>query len=198
MGRRSDHNRTELRELIIAEGHRQMAENGFSRFSSRHVAREIGYSVGTIYNVFASVDHLLLAINTRTFSEWTDFLRRRLERADADRIAALVRAYFDFAREHTNLWMAIYDHRLPPGMALPPEDEQTRRQLTLIVIGELAGLLPERNEWEVERLARSLIATVHGHCTYALNGSFDLLGESDPVGLALDRVRESIAAAKSS
>ena len=45
-------------------------------------------------------------------------------------------------------------------------------------------------------LARSLIATVHGHCTYALDGSFALMGETDPVGLALDRVREAIAAAR--
>jgi AcrR family transcriptional regulator len=194
MGRRSDHSRTELRELIIGEGHRQMAVHGFSHFSARHVAREIGYSVGTIYNLFPSVDHLLLAINTRTFSQWTDFVARRLEKANADRLAVLVQAYFDFAREHTNLWMAIYDHRLPEGMGLPPEDEQIRRELTLIVIRELSALLSGRGEVEVERLARSLIATVHGHCTFSLNGSFELLGETDPVALALDRVRESIAA----
>jgi AcrR family transcriptional regulator len=196
MGRRSDHSRTELKELILAEGHRQMAEHGFARFSARQVARAIGYSVGTIYNIFPSLDHLLVAINTRTFALWADFVRRRLEGADEDRIAVLVRGYFDFAREHTNLWMAIYDHRLPAGMSLPAEDDQARRGLTLIVIRELAALLPERSEAEVERLARSLIATVHGHCTYALNGSFELMGETDPVGLALTRARESIAAAK--
>jgi AcrR family transcriptional regulator len=197
MGRRSDHSRTELRELIIDEGHRQMAEQGYSRFSARQVARAIGYSVGTLYNLFPSLDHLLLAINTRTFVQWTEFVRRRLDGVSNDRIGVLVTAYFDFAREHTNLWMAIYDHRLPPGMALPPDDKETRRELTLTVIGELSILLPEMSDIDVERLARSLIATVHGHCTYALNGSFDLMGETDPVGLALGRVREAIAAAKS-
>ncbi len=196
MGRRSDHSRTELRELIISEGHQQMAEHGFAHFSARHVAREIGYSVGTIYNLFPSVDHLLLAINTRTFSQWTEFVGRRLDQSGSDRIAALVQAYFDFAREHTNLWMAIYDHRLPAGMALPPDDDEIRRELTLIVIRELSAVRSNRSEFEVERLARSLIATVHGHCTYALNGSFDLMGETDPVGLALGRVREAIAATK--
>jgi AcrR family transcriptional regulator len=196
MGRRSDHNRTELRELIVAEGHRQMAEHGFARFSARQVARKIGYSVGTIYNLFPSLDHLLLAINTRTIVHWTEFVRARLDGAAGDRIAVLVEAYFDFAREHTNLWMAIYDHRLPPGMGLPPDEHDTRRQLTLIVIAELTALLPDSSEIDIERLARSLIATVHGHCTYALNGSFELMGETDPVGLALARVREAIAAAR--
>ncbi|HEX6604084.1 MAG TPA: TetR/AcrR family transcriptional regulator [Sphingomicrobium sp.] len=196
MGRRSDHSRAELRELIVAEGHRQMADHGFARFSARQVARAIGYSVGTVYNIFPSLDHLLVAINTRTFALWSEFVRQRLEGADEDRIAVLVEAYFDFAREHTNLWMAIYDHRLPEGMPLPPEDDASRRELTLIVIRELAALLPGRSEHEIERLARSLIATVHGHCTYALNGSFELMGETDPVGLALGRAREAIAAAK--
>ena len=195
MGRRSDHSRTELRELIVTEGHRQMAEHGFTRFSARQVARAIGYSVGTIYNLFPSLDHLLVAINTRTFVQWTEFVERRLADATDDRIGVLVRAYFDFARDHTNLWLAIYDHRLPSGMELPPDDNETRRELTLIVIRELAALLPAMDELAVERLARSLIATVHGHCTYALNGSFALMGETDPVGLALGRVREAIAAA---
>ena len=195
MGRRSDHSRTELRELIVDEGHRQMAEHGFAGFSARQVAREVGYSVGTIYNVFPTLDQLLIAINTRTFALWTDFVRRRLEGITDDRLEVLVRAYFDFAREHTNLWMAIYDHRLPPGTPLPPDEDEERRQLTLVVIRELAAALPGVSDDEIERLARSLIATVHGHCTYALNGSFELMGEHDPLGLALDRVREAIAAA---
>jgi len=196
MGRRSDHSRAELRELIVAEGHLQMAEHGFARFSARQVARAIGYSIGTIYNLFPSLDQLIVAINTRTIAMWTEFVRRRLEGVGDDRIGVLVRAYFEFAREHTNLWMAIYDHRLPAGMSLPSEDDDSRRQLTMIVVRQLAALLPDVDEAHVERLARSLIATVHGHCTYALNGSFELMGEADPVGLALERVREAIGAAK--
>ena len=46
MGRRSDHSRPELREIIVAEGHRQMHEVGFARFSAREVAKRIGYSIG--------------------------------------------------------------------------------------------------------------------------------------------------------
>jgi AcrR family transcriptional regulator len=196
MGRRSDHSRSELRELIIAAGHDVMAQRGFSGFSAREVARRVGYSIGTLYNLYGSVDQLLLAINTRTFALWADFVSAKLRLAKGDRIAALVAAYFDFAREHTRLWMAIYDHRLPAGTGLPPEDAEIRRRLPLIVIRELHALLPERSDYDLERLARSLIATVHGHCTFALNGSFDLMGETDPVALALARVRESIAAAR--
>ena len=42
MGRRSDHSRGELREMIVHEGHRQMSEVGFAKFSAREVAKAIG------------------------------------------------------------------------------------------------------------------------------------------------------------
>ena len=89
MARRSDHTREELRELLVREGHALMAETGFARFSGREVAKRAGYTVGTIYNIFGSLDGLLLAINTRTFEQWTAFLEQRLAAAGADRIAAL-------------------------------------------------------------------------------------------------------------
>src|SRR5256885_5590406 len=127
MGRRSDHSRTELRELIIAEGHRQMAAQGFSHFSARQVARAIGYSVGTVYNLFPSLDRLLLSINTRTFTLWTDFVRHRLDDACEDRIRVLVGAHFNFARRDTTPWKPIFDHRLPPSTTLPPDDQETPR-----------------------------------------------------------------------
>mgnify|MGYP003578494411 CR=1 FL=1 len=182
--------------MIVAEGHRVMAETGFAAFSAREVARRVGYSIGTIYNVFDSLDHLLVAINSRTFELWTDYLRERVEQGGSDRIQALVKAYFDFAREHSKLWMAIYDHRLPAGMAMPDRDMEKRRALTQIVFDEIARQLSARSASDVEHLSRSLIATVHGHCTFELNGTFALMGEKDPVDLALSRVREAIAAAR--
>lgn len=196
MGRRSDHSRAQLEAMIVAEGHRLLAETGFAAFSAREVARRVGYSIGTIYNVFSSLDQLLIAINGLTFELWTEYLRRRVDQGGGDRIRALVQAYFDFAREHPKLWMAIYDHRLPTGMAMAPEDMEKRRALTQIVFDEIARQLPSRSEGDVEHLARSLIATVHGHCTFELNGSFALMGENEPVELALGRVREAIAAAR--
>lgn len=196
MGRRSDHSRAELERMIILEGHRQMAEVGFARFSAREIAKRIGYSIGTIYNVFGSHDRLIMAINTRTFGLWADHLRQRLDGTKADRIRALVEGYFSFARDNPNLWMAIYDHRLPSGVTMPEEDEKQRSELTEIVAAEVAAALPEHERTNAPRLARSLIATVHGHCAFALNGSFALMGETEPLQLALARVRESLAAAE--
>jgi hypothetical protein len=146
--------------------------------------------------VFGSHDRLVLAINTQTFRLWASHLQLKLDEAGADRIRALVEGYFSFASEHRNLWMAIYDHRLPPGSEMPEEFQAERGVLTEIVISEVAKSLPESSREEAPGLARSLIATVHGHCTFALNGTFELMGVAEPIEMALSRVRESLAAVK--
>ncbi len=194
MARRSDHTREELRNLLIEEGHRLLAEQGLARFSGREVAKRAGYTVGTIYNVFGSLDRLIGAINSYTFVLWADFLRQRLEDGGEDRIASLVEGYFDFALAYPNLWSAIYDHRLAEGESLDQADHDKRAALTAIVEAEVRAVLPDPDMPEAGRFAHSLIATVHGHCSYVVTGTFALLEETDPVGSALARVREALAA----
>lgn len=192
MGRRSDHTRQELEHLFLVEGHKHMAEVGFARFSAREVAKRIGYSIGTLYNVFGTLDQLLIAINTRTFQLWAEEVRAALERSGPDRIRCLVEAYFGFARANRHSWTAIYDHHLPPDVVLSDEQNQRRGGLTQIIVDEVVAFLPSRAQAEAPRLARSLIAVVHGHCVYDLNGSFALMGIEQPMELALERVRESL------
>jgi AcrR family transcriptional regulator len=193
MGRRSDHSREELERLILVAGLGLMAEVGMARFSAREVAKRIGYSIGTIHNVFGSYDRLVAAINTRTFGLWAAHLRTRLAVAGEDRIAALVAGYFEFARDNTNLWNAIYDHHLAEDYCLPEEDQAARAELTEIVIGEVGRALARAPDEAVATLARSLVATVHGHCAFAISGAWALMGEAAPETAALARVREALA-----
>lgn len=192
MGRRSDHSRGELETLILDAGSALMADAGLGRFSAREVAKRVGYSIGTIHNVFGGYDGLVVAINTRTFGLWADHLRGALD-ASQDRIAALVDGYFGFARANTHLWNAIYDHRLPDGAVLPDADQAARGVLTEIVVGEVARALGQTPE-AAAALSRSLIATVHGHCSLAISGAWALMGEAAPEVAALARVREALAA----
>ena len=196
MARRSDHSQTELRALLLKAGHEQMAQRGFGAFSARESARKAGYAVGTIYNTFGSLDNYILAINTQTFCEWTDWLHDALAKVapGSDRISALVSAYFDFAEQNLHCWMAIYDHRRPQAMTLNQADVEERAKLTGIIDTEVARLFGCEISQETRRLTRSLIATVHGHCALHLGGSFALMDELDPLGQATARVKEILSA----
>jgi AcrR family transcriptional regulator len=195
MGRRSDHSRAELQTMIVAEGHRQMSEVGYAHFSAREVAKRIGYSVGTIYNVFGSLDMLVVAINGRTLDQWRHHLEQRLETTSDNRLHAAIEAYFEYAILHRHAWAALYDFRLPQEQRLPEGYEAKLTAIIEIVVAEVAAALPDHAKAQADALARSLLATVHGHCFFTLNGTFALLGESDPLGAAYARVQEAIAAA---
>ncbi len=184
--------------MLVEEGHALLAERGFAKFSAREAARRAGYSVGTIYNVFGSLDAYLLAVNSHTFRQWSAWLEEALDGVSPTgtaRIEALVRAYFSFAAENANAWMAIYDHRIDRETDIAAEDVAAREALTAIVDREVAAWMRAGADGEeARRLVRSLIATVHGHCALWLSGSYALMNEPDPAGQALARVLEVLEA----
>jgi AcrR family transcriptional regulator len=179
--------------MIITEGHRQISEVGFAHFSAREVAKRIGYSIGTIYNVFGSYDQLMLAINGRTLDLWQAYLERRLDGVTDDRLRAAIEAYFEFAIVHRHAWAALYDFRLPDNETMPDYYQRKVTAITDVVIREVTAELPPGAAEEAPKLARSLLATVHGHCFFTLNGTFRLLGEGSPLDAAMDRVNDALA-----
>lgn len=196
MARRKDHTREQLREMMLHEGHRHLANSGYARFSAKEVARQIGYSFGTVHNVMGGHDEFMAALNTMTFVQWADSVERRLGGCIGDRIEVLVAAYFSFARDNPGLWTAIYDHRLPAGMTLTEQQAETRGRLTSIIAAEVGKAVPGIGAERLAHLTRSLIATVHGHCVLAMSGSLALMGEQDPEGAALERVRDVLWVAR--
>jgi AcrR family transcriptional regulator len=196
MGRRSDHTRAELHKLLVDEGQRQLGEVGLSRFSARDVAKRVGYSIGTLYNVFGSYDGLILAINARTLGLWQADIETLLAAAGRDRVAALVRGYFAFAHANPKTWIAIYEHHMADGGPAPDWYQAVVAEVMAMVFAEVAAALPGADPARVEALARSLLAIVHGHCVFSLYRTFDMLGEVAPIDAALARVREALDAAK--
>ena len=65
MGRRSIHTPDELRELIIEATTSIVEQDGLEGISAREIAKRVGYSPGTFYNVFENLDDLLLIIEAR-------------------------------------------------------------------------------------------------------------------------------------
>jgi AcrR family transcriptional regulator len=196
MGRRSDHTRSELAALFVSEGWQHLAAVGLARFSAREVAKCAGYTIGSIHNVFGNTEGLLLAINARTLALWADHVRTRLAAPGAEPIETLVRAYFDFATANPLCWMAIFQQHLADDRPAPAWYRAAVAELMSIVAGGIARALPEADAERIQSLTRSLVATVHGHCMFSLVHTFDLLGETDPVGAALTRVREALDAAR--
>ncbi|MDA0782500.1 MAG: TetR/AcrR family transcriptional regulator [Proteobacteria bacterium] len=125
MARRSDYTREELVEMAIAAGQKIIAEQGFSGFSARKVAKAIGYTIGTIYNIFESHNNFILHINAVTLRDIAYFLEEKAIGKNESAIKQLAEAYTQFAKNNYNRWSALFEHRLPEG--IPPQSGITLR-----------------------------------------------------------------------
>ena len=111
MARRADHSREELEALIVGASRDIIAENGLSHLSTRRIAAEIGYSPGTIYNVFNDLDAVISKVNTHTLKELNATLSGLQMTDDALANARLVlAAYLEFQNSEPLLWVALVQH----------------------------------------------------------------------------------------
>lgn len=163
MGRRSSHTAEELRELILDASTALISESGLSGLSAREVARRIGYSPGTLYNVFDNLDDLILNIEGRLI----DGLAAELERVPAtgspkEQGLALGRAYLKYTSANPKLWNLLFEHHLPPGSEVPQWYQQKLDGLMQRVEAVVAALLPDQKPDQIKRSAHVLWAGVHG------------------------------------
>jgi AcrR family transcriptional regulator len=163
MGRRSIHSPEELRELIIQATTEIVEEDGLEGLSAREIAKRIGYSPGTLYNVFENLDDILLTIEARLL----DRLAERLEKTDAsgtpqERLKRLAETYVSFTQERPKLWNLLVEHRLPAGKDLPSWYRAKLECLLAPLEDALVPLIDGKDASARKRAARTLWAGVHG------------------------------------
>jgi AcrR family transcriptional regulator len=163
MGRRSIHSPEELRELIIHSTTEIVEQDGLGGLSAREIAKRIGYSPGTLYNVFENLDDILLTIEARLL----DRLAERLSQTDTtgtpqERLLRLTEAYYAFTQEQPKLWNLLVEHRLPAGQDVPPWYQAKLESLLAPLEEALAPLLDPKDSYAHKQSARALWASVHG------------------------------------
>lgn len=188
MARRADHTRDELKELAIDAGRQLIQEEGFSGFSARKAAARIGYTVGTLYNVFGSYDGYILHMNARTLDEWFEAMQKALARSrDTNKLRALAKFYIAYAREHYRLWIVLFEHHIGPEEPLP-EWYVPKMARFFAVTEELLMKEAGINRARARRAARVLWAGIHGICTLSLSGTLEVVGAESAETLALSLV----------
>lgn len=183
MARRSDHSRAELKEMAVEAGHRLICANGFRNFSARKVASEIGYTIGTIYNIFGSHDLFILHINAKTLDMWYESLvQLASKQVKPLGVHDIAKFYIEYSRSHYNEWSALFEHTLPKEEALP--DWYTPKMTRFFDLSE-SILLPyvANNRRKARRAARVLWASIHGICTLGLTRKLDMVESESTVVL---------------
>lgn len=190
MGRRSDHSRDELTRLALDAAEEICRRDGPRGLTARRVAESIGYSPGTLYNLFGNLDGLILALNGRTLDRLSAALRAVPLDGEPQRdAAALLERYLDFAARDRTLWALVYEHRLPPGAEVPAWYLEKAQQ-ALEIIAE--ALRPAAGP-AADDAARMLWAALHGVLALAATGKPAVVGAEDETAMARRLVRTVIA-----
>lgn len=163
MGRRSTHTPEQLRQLILDAAQSIIETNGLAGLSAREIARRIGYSPGTIYNMFQNLDDVVLHVEARVL----DALDQRLgaigdEGTPEERVYRLAEAYLGFTSERPKLWNLLFEHYMPGGSDTPVWYQQKLEMLMSRVDAAMAPLFAPDDVVARQRSARVLWAGVHG------------------------------------
>ncbi len=69
MARRADHTREELASMALKAARDIIVKSGAAAFSTREVAARMGYTVGTLYQLFRDAEDLIERVNAETPTE---------------------------------------------------------------------------------------------------------------------------------
>ncbi|MGI9463032.1 MAG: TetR/AcrR family transcriptional regulator [Aestuariivirgaceae bacterium] len=176
MARRAIDNREELDAAMIEAAQAMIRKDGAASLTARSIARQLGVSVGTVYNVHGSMDGLIEAVNARTLAR----LEREIAAIDVgqgsveDVLVAFAERYMTYVQNNLNLWSVLFEGQLSDAA-----------NVNQVRIDRLFGFLekalePVAHDAEIRaRSARVLWASVHGILQMAFTCRLQLLKIDD-------------------
>ena len=183
MARRSDHTHDEIRDMAVAAARKKLEADGLEKVTLRGIARDIGYSPGTLYNVFDSTDELMMRVNAATI----DDLVAALAAAEADGhepdLAELLSIYSGFVQANANRWQAVFDYSLADPSAAPGWYVE-KLNAGLAVVERAVARLPGRPPYPPAVTARVLWAGLHGIFSLGAEGNLKLVTDRSAADLA--------------
>jgi AcrR family transcriptional regulator len=186
--------RRNLKESLIDAAGVEIAAQGLRGVRARTLANRIGCAVGAIYNVVSDLDELIMLVNSRSLSALETRLLAAGHAPNApdepivataiERLGRMALAYLDFATANRSRWRAVFEHRLPPGKAMPDWYLADQMRLFGYIEGPVGELLPKVSPLRRALIARTLFSAVHGIVTLGL--------EEKLQALAPDELREQV------
>ena len=133
MGRRSDHSRDELRRMALDAAKKLLIKQGLRGLSTRRIAARIGYSAGTLYQLFDYFDDLILHVNAATLDGLSEAcLGVDFTAGPEAALQDLASRYIEYVGRNPGLWNAMFEHSLSGGRKAPEWFvERTQRLLDL-------------------------------------------------------------------
>jgi AcrR family transcriptional regulator len=167
MARRSDHTRPQLKEMAIKYAIQIISAEGIHQFSARSVAKKMGYTVGTLYNIFTDCHDLVMHVNATTLDALYDFMSEvKQKNINAkQKLAQLCTRYWEYAQQNQPRWSALFESEIRGRPEQLPEWYTEKIDKLFELIDEqIRELRPGADSKAVAQLKKIIWGSVHGIC----------------------------------
>jgi AcrR family transcriptional regulator len=178
MGLRQE-KREDLKLRLINAAEARIEASGLAALRARDLADDAGCALGAIYNVFEDMDDLILHVNARTLAKIGVLTADGRWTSPRARLKELAVTYAGFATTNTNLWAALFEHRMTSGRDVPDWYLQQRAVLIEHIVKPLIALRPTLDVGEALIRARTMFSAVHGIVTISIENRFVGIAPAD-------------------
>ncbi len=173
MARRSEHSPEQIKTMLLDAAELVVNEQGFSALKARSIAKDIGYTVGSLYMVFNNMPDLIMQLHARTLDAIVLHLQQSPFNESKARMESLALAYMNYGVQHFNRWRFIFDDRLLADAEIPDWYQNKIDKLTHQFELCLASLKPELDPLEIKHNAFALFAGIQGICALSIKPNLD-------------------------
>lgn len=191
-GRRS---REELRQATLDAAREIILEDGPEALTARRLAKAVGYTPGTIYNLFDSLPDVLWQVNREHFSRIASLFSNLPGETPQERLLALAARYLDLVDAEPTLFRSLFDG---PRRSenFPDWYLDAINSLLDLTASELLTLAPKLSRRVARREAAGMFAAIQGIAELRASGRLDLLTDESAFDLAeglISRVLRDVA-----
>ena len=166
---RRERNLADIRERAIPIAERIFLDEGIDALTARRLAKDLGISVGSLYNAFGDLDGVIRMVIHKSTTLLSQILHTALEAAEQDaraRVVALGQAYFEFALAEPRRWWLLFEYKTNAPTDQKAQDFQKGLLEMLIRAGE-----GDPKSEEHQQFFLLLWASVHGLVSLACRPS---------------------------
>ena len=171
---RARRTREELRQATLEAAREIIAQDGPEALTARRLAQAVGYTPGTIYNLFDSLPDVLWQVNRDNFARIAQLFTDLPGNDPAARLRALCKRYLDLVEAEPMVFRALFEG--PRRSELFPEWYLNAiAELLARVAEELCALAPGMSLETAKSETTALFAAIQGIAQLRSSGRLDLL-----------------------
>lgn len=180
---RSRRSRAELRQATLEEARKIILADGPEALTARRLAEAVGYTPGTIYNLFDSLPDVLWQVNRSHFTRIAALYDDLPGDSPQIRLQTVAARYLHLVRTEPTLYRSLFDG--PRRSEHFPEwYHEAINQLLDLTADELVAIAPEMSRQTARHEAVAIFAAIQGIAQLSSSGRLDLLTDQGAGDLA--------------